>query len=74
VCGLANAPSAKTYEAWVITGSKPQPAGLFRGGNGCSPVVLTERVPNRATVAVTLEEEGGAGSPTLPILFRAVRT
>jgi anti-sigma-K factor RskA len=74
VCGLADAPSAKTYEAWVITGNKPQPAGLFRGGNRCSPVVLTERLPNRATVAVTLEQAGGATSPTLPILFRAEAT
>jgi anti-sigma-K factor RskA len=74
VCGLADAPSAKTYEAWVITGETPQPAGLFRGGNGCSPVVLTERVPSNATVAVTLERAGGATSPTLPILFRAEAT
>jgi anti-sigma-K factor RskA len=74
VCGLADAPSAKTYEAWVITGKTPQPAGLFRGGNGCSPVVLTERVPRSATVAVTLERAGGATSPTLPILFRAEAT
>lgn len=74
VCGLADAPSAKTYEAWVITGETPQPAGLFRGGTGCRPVVLTERVPNRATVAVTLEQAGGATSPTLPILFRAEAT
>src|SRR5262249_27480995 len=35
VCGLANAPSAKTYEAWVISGSSPKPAGLFGGGSGC---------------------------------------
>ena len=74
VCGLADAPSEKTYEAWVISGETPQPAGLFRGGNDCSPVVLTERVPNRATVAVTLEQAGGATSPTLPILFRAATT
>jgi anti-sigma-K factor RskA len=74
VCGLAGAPSAKTYEAWVITGKTPQPAGLFRGGSGCSPVVLTKRVPGKATVAVTLERAGGATSPTLPILFRAEAT
>jgi anti-sigma-K factor RskA len=74
VCGLADAPSAKTYEAWVITGETPRPAGLFRGGNGCNPVVLTERVPNAATVAVTLEDAGGATSPTLPILFRGQAT
>jgi anti-sigma-K factor RskA len=75
VCGLADAPSEKTYEAWVITGETPQPAGLFHGGNGCSsPVVLTERVPINATVAVTLERAGGATSPTLPILFRTATT
>lgn len=74
VCDLADAPSAKTYEAWVITGETPRPAGLFRGGNGCNPVVLTERVPNAATVAVTLEDAGGATSPTLPILIRGQAT
>jgi anti-sigma-K factor RskA len=74
VCELANAPSAKTYEAWVITGNSPEPAGLFRGGSGCSEVSLTQRVPKSATVAVTLERDGGATSPTLPILFRAEAT
>jgi len=74
VCGLANAPTSKTYEAWVISGKSPAPAGLFRGGSGCSPVFLTQRVPERATVAVTLERAGGAASPTLPILFRAEAT
>jgi anti-sigma-K factor RskA len=74
VCGLGEAPTAKTYEAWVITGKTPQPAGLFRGGSGCSPIVLTQRVPKGATVAATLEQAGGATAPTLPILFRAEAT
>ncbi len=74
VCGLADAPSAKTYEAWVISGKSPVPAGLFRGGSGCRPVSLTQRVPKSATVAVTLEQAKGATSPTLPILFRAEAT
>ena len=74
VCGLADAPSAKTYEAWVISGKSPVPAGLFRGGSGCRPVALTKRVPASATVAVTLERARGATSPTLPILFRAEAT
>jgi anti-sigma-K factor RskA len=74
VCGLEKAPSAKTYEAWVITGKSPQPAGLFRGGSDCNPVLLTQRVPENATVAVTLERAEGATSPTLPILFRAEAT
>ncbi len=58
----------------MITGNSPKPAGLFKGGSGCSPVFLTQRVPNKATVAVTLERAGGAASPTLPILFRAEAT
>jgi len=74
VCGLAGAPKTKTYEAWVITGNSPKPAGLFKNGSGCSPVFLTQRVPNKALVAVTLERAGGATSPTLPILFRAEAT
>ena len=74
VCGLASAPSSKTYEAWVITGNSPQPAGLFSGGSDCRTVFLTQPVPNDATVAVTLEEAGGATSPTLPIIFRGQAT
>jgi len=74
VCGLAGAPSSKTYEAWVISGKTPVSAGLFRGGSGCSQIALTQRVPKSAMVAVTLERAGGATSPTLPILFRAEAT
>lgn len=74
VCGLADAPSSKTYEAWVITGNSPEPAGLFKGGSGCNPVFLTQHVPKNATVAVTLEQAGGATSPTLPIIIRAEAT
>jgi len=74
VCGLADAPSSKTYQAWVITGNAPKPAGLFQGGSGCRTVFLTQPVPNKATVAATLERAGGATSPTLPILFRAEAT
>jgi len=74
VCGLADAPSSKTYQAWVITGNSPEPAGLLSGGSGCRSLSLTQRVPSKATVAVTLERAGGATSPTLPILFRAEAT
>jgi anti-sigma-K factor RskA len=71
VCSLEQAPSEKTYEAWVITGTTPTPAGLFRGDEGCQPVALTRAVPKGATVGVTIERAGGARSPTLPIVFRA---
>ena len=71
VCGLSEAPSERVYEVWVVRGKTPRPAGLFRGGGGCRPVFLTRSVSRHATVAVTLEREGGVDQPTTPILFSA---
>ncbi len=73
ICGLGSAPSEKTYEAWVIRGTMPQPAGLFRGGSHCAPVLLTRSVSSGSTVAVTLERAGGVTKPTGRILFHAAR-
>lgn len=70
VCGLQPAPEGKTYEAWVIQGETPRPAGLFRGGSGCPPVLLAREVPPGSQVAVTLERSGGANQPTGAILVR----
>jgi anti-sigma-K factor RskA len=71
VCGLQPAPKDKTYEAWVIEGETPRPAGLFRGGGGCPPVLLERDVPKGAQVAVTLEPRGGVDQPTGPLLVRS---
>lgn len=71
VCGLQPAPKGKTYEAWVIQGETPRPAGLFQGGSGCPPVLLDRQVPPGSQVAVTLEPSGGADRPTGPILVRS---
>jgi anti-sigma-K factor RskA len=68
VC-LAEAPAGKTYEAWVVEGETPRPAGLFPGG--CQSVPLEERVSSGDVVAVTLEDEGGAQAPTSDILLSA---
>jgi anti-sigma-K factor RskA len=59
----------KTYEAWVIQGDTPKPAGLFRGG--CGRVPLTEPVESGDTVAVTLEPSGGSDQPTSDVLMSA---
>jgi anti-sigma-K factor RskA len=64
------APSGKTYELWVIDGGKPKPAGLFEGG-GREVVVLSRSVPRDATVAATLEQDGGVDAPTSKPLFSA---
>jgi anti-sigma-K factor RskA len=61
---LRPAPRGKTYEAWVIEGSRARPAGLFRAGPGTVTVRLSERVPRGARVGVTVEHAGGASSPT----------
>jgi anti-sigma-K factor RskA len=61
---LPRAPVGKTYEAWVIRGSKPQPAGLFPGHAGTSIVSVRRPVGRDTIVAVTLERAGGVPQPT----------
>jgi anti-sigma-K factor RskA len=71
VDGLAPAPTGKTYEAWVIEGETPEPAGTFAGGGTQTAFALTRTVPEGATVAVTIEPEGGSESPTGDVQFSA---
>ena len=68
---LAPAPTGKTYEAWVIEGETPEPAGTFAGGGTQTAFALTRPVPEGATVAVTIEPEGGSESPTGDVQFSA---
>jgi anti-sigma-K factor RskA len=68
---LAPAPTGKTYEAWVIEGETPEPAGTFAGGGTQTAFALTRPVPEGATVAVTIEPEGGTESPTGDVQFSA---
>ncbi len=63
--GLEQAPAGKTYQAWVIgADGRPVSAGLFAGGGAQAVVPLEQPVPAGATVAVTVEEAGGAEQPT----------
>lgn len=59
---LADAPSGRTYEAWVVRDSTPIPAGTFRTGD--RPVLLTVPVRHGDTVAVTVEPGAGSKAPT----------
>lgn len=61
---LAAARPGRTYEAWVAAGGKPQPAGTFDGGGDVNVVLLPRRVPQDATVMLTVERDGGTDSPT----------
>lgn len=68
VSSLPAAPHGHTYEAWVIEGDTPRPAGLFGGGETVA-VALERPVPAGAAVAVTVEPEGGVDAPTgTPVL------
>jgi anti-sigma-K factor RskA len=69
VRNLAPAPAGKTYEAWVIKGGTPLPAGTFTG-EGRVAFVLTRPAPDGAMVAVTLERAGGVTKPTTTPLFQ----
>ena len=60
---LSKAPPGKTYQAWVIQGSKPSSAGLFSGG-GEIVVPLSRLVEPGSVVAVTVERNGGVDMPT----------
>src|SRR5215208_1425879 len=56
------APDGKEYEAWIIT-DRPHRAGML-GRGGRATLMLRERLPKGATVAITLEREGGVDAPT----------
>jgi anti-sigma factor RsiW len=71
VTGLEPPPAGQTYEAWVIAGEKPRPAGLFGVREETTVVALERSVPAGAIVAVTLEPEGGVEEPTGAPLFTA---
>jgi anti-sigma-K factor RskA len=74
VRGLRAAPEGKTYELWVIRDGAPKRAGLFEGDDQRDLVLLDERVDKGATVAATLERDGGVDAPTTRILFSAATT
>ena len=67
-------PIAKVYELWIIPadGTAPVPAGTFRpDARGYASVVMPQIPKGVAAKAfgVTMEAEGGATTPTMPILL-----
>lgn len=70
---LEPAPDGRTYEAWVVTGGIPHPAGTFSGGSKQAMLALERLVPRGASVAVTVEPAGGSETPTTTPIFRTTR-
>lgn len=70
--GLPEAPEGQTYEAWLLRGGVPEPAGLFvpqEGGTAAAPVEGS--LEGAEAVAVTVEPSGGSPMPTSDILLTA---
>ena len=73
---LPRTPAGKTYEMWVVPkgGKAPLPAGTFQSDNNGNAMHIQRGavdVNDAAAVAVTMENEGGAATPTAPILIVA---
>jgi anti-sigma-K factor RskA len=73
---LPPAASGKTYEMWTIPkgGGAPVPAGTFQAETDNTAMHMYHASIDPAAVsavAVTVENEGGAAQPTLPVLFAA---
>ena len=68
---LAPAPPGKTYEAWVVVGGDPKPAGLLEGSRRAAVIALERPVPEGAIVGVSVEPKKGVDEPTGPMLFKA---
>ena len=68
-------PAEKTYELWLIPsgeGAQPIPAGTFKPDQrGYASVILSD-LPKGVVASkfgVTIEDEGGAQTPTIPIVM-----
>jgi anti-sigma-K factor RskA len=73
VFDLARAPDEMTYEIWVADETETVPAGLFPGGGDHTLVKLERRVPDGASVAVTIERAGGVMQSRNDPVFTSAR-
>jgi anti-sigma factor RsiW len=61
---LEPAPSGRTYQAWIIEGDNPIPAGVFPGSDRLDVVLVDGDVAEGEIVAVTIEPAGGVDAPS----------
>ncbi|WP_433973381.1 anti-sigma factor [Tunturiibacter lichenicola] len=72
---LAPLQPAKTYELWLIpaaAGQNPIPAGTFHPDEHGNANVILPQLPKGVEAkafGVTIEDEGGSATPTLPIIL-----
>jgi anti-sigma-K factor RskA len=73
VFDLARAPDEMTYEIWIADNGETAPAGLFPGGGDHTLVKLERKVPDGASVAVTIEQAGGVMQSRNEPVFTSAR-
>jgi len=71
---LAPVQPGKTYELWLLpqSGSAPIPAGTFKPDTRGNASVLLPSLPTEVAAkgfAVTIENDGGSDTPTMPIVM-----
>jgi anti-sigma-K factor RskA len=70
VLQLPSPPAGKAYEAWVIRGGVPMPAGMAPALGGVVTMQLHEVLRAGDSAAITLEDSAGAQAPTtVPLLI-----
>jgi len=71
---LSKLPPQKAYELWLIpTKGNPIPAGVFQPDANGSATVVNPPLPANTEAkafAITIENEAGATTPTMPIVMR----
>ena len=66
------APEGQVYEAWLLRGGVPEPAGLFQPRDeGETAAPIKGSLDGAEVVAVTVEPSGGSPMPTSDILLSA---
>jgi anti-sigma-K factor RskA len=70
---MPSLPSQKTYELWLIPmEGAPIPAGLFKPDAHGSATLINPPLPpgmQAKAFAITVENEAGAATPTMPIVM-----
>ena len=72
--GLPSAPAGKGYQLWFIVGDQPLPGKVFntdQSGSGTLRDDLPRDLDDKTVFAITMEDAGGAKTPTGPILLRS---
>jgi anti-sigma-K factor RskA len=72
---MAPLPPNKTYELWLVpmNGHAPMPAGMFKPDAKGNAMVMTPPLPKdieAKAFGVTIENEGGSQTPTMPLVLQ----